>query len=239
MKIKDLETLIDAYYFSTKNDSLNLLFTELDKMTEIPFKKMELIKSHPDYQRNNYLSNIEIKKVRKVLLDIDMDLIKEFNEKLKPIYNHKWIHFIHDKSNWLNQILKIIKNSSKGRYGSIENRAGYDNYEKRRLEFDYRIVSDGDLYSYNYTLPNYDSKDDDPDWSEKISCICIKDVRLDNSNPLKIFTKGEKYSYRKKINGQINVYPNKWSFIFEGESFYEYFLSPDSRDRQIDIILGL
>ena len=97
-----------------------------------------------------------------------------------------------------------------------------------------------DIFCYVGILyKNYDSKDGDPDWSEKISCICIKDVVLDNSNPFKIFTKGEKYSYRKKINGQINVYPNQWSFIFEGESFYEYFLSPDSRDRQIDIILGL
>ena len=41
------------------------------------------------------------------------------------------------------------------------------------------------------------------------------------------------------INGQINVYPSEYiSCIFEDDSFYEYFLSPDSRNRRIDEILS-
>jgi hypothetical protein len=236
MIISDFNLLIETYNLVNSKDCLNDIKSEIENMSDLIGKfKFEKIKSHPDYLKINFLSNMSIRKVRKPLLNSCFEQIKTFNEELKIKYpNKKWINNLHTKDNWLNEILNLIKKISNILLYDIENICGYNQHEKSRIDFDFRIVGDNDISS-NYYF--YDFKEDNKEWSEKICCVCIKDIKNDFSiNDKKLFDKGKKYFYRKKTDGQINVYPCEWSYIFEGDSFYEYFLSPDSRDRRLDEI---
>ena len=240
MIISDFNLLIETYKFVNSEYCLNDIKSDIKNMHDLIGKfKFEKIKSHSDYLKINFLSNMSIRKVRKPLLNSCFEQIKIFNEELKIKYpNKKWINNLHSKDNWLNEVLNLIKKRSYVLLHDIENICGYNQHEKSRIHFDFRIVNDYDISNNYYNLHFYDSKEDDKEWSEKIYCVCIKDIKGDFSiNDKNLFDKGEKYFYRKKIDGQINVYPCEWSYIFEGESFYEYFLSQDSRDRRLDEIL--
>lgn len=231
--IFDLNSLIETYHYVSKlPDNIK---SEIDNMGNIIGKfKFEKIKNNPDYKKILYLSEIRIKKVRKPLLNSDFEQIKLFNQELKTEYPNKtWINNLHTKENWINEVLKLIKTKSKSLLFLIENISGYNHYEKNRLEFDWRIViDDNDNHTGYY---HHDFKEDDPNWSDKIYCSCIKNI-IGEWDDI-IFKKGEKYFYRKKVDGQIIVMYKFASYIFEGDSFYEYFLSIESRDRILSQIL--
>ena len=236
--IPNLNSLIDIYRLLHSDDCLCNIKNESEKMGDLIGKfKFDKIKNHTDYLKINSLSIMKIKRVRKPLLDSDFEQIKIFNEELKIKYpNKSWINNLHRKENWINEVLILIRNESKSLIGQIEIIVGYDNYEKNRLNFDHRIVNDFTFENlYNFK----DSKDDNKNWSEKIPCTCLKDIK-DNSPIPNLFNKGQKYLYRRKIDGQICVYPYEFelSYLFENDSFYEYFSSPDSRDRRLNQILN-
>lgn len=231
--IFDLNSLIEIYhYVSNLPDNIK---SEIDNMGDIIGKfKFEKIKNHTDYQKILYLSEIGIKKVRKPLLNSDFEQIKIFNEELKIEHPNKtWINNLHTKENWINEVLKLIKTKSKSLLFLIENISGYNHYEKNRLEFDWRIVRSYDYYTGGNNYIQY-YKEDDPNWSDKVICTCIKDI---SEWDIILFKKGEKYFYRKKIDGQIIVMSEFMPFILESNSFYEYFLSMESRDRILSQIL--
>ena len=229
----DIESLKSAYYFSLSNESLKDLCNELDNMEEKrPRFKMKLIKSNSDYIRVDYLMNMKVKKVRKNLINIEYDKIKEFNEILKLSRKNKWIHYFHNKDNWINELLLIIKSNSVGLFNYIENYAGNDDYEMRRLESNYNIVKNVVFTSW-YHSDSFDNKE----WSSKLNCICKSEL-IEGSRI--IFKVGDAYEYRIKSDGVIIVYYYEFSsLIFEGDEFYHYFNSPESRERNINSLLGL
>ena len=229
----DIESLKSAYYFSLSNESLKDLCYELDNMEEKrPRFKMELIKSNSDFIRVDYLMNMKVKKVRKNLLNIEYDKVKEFNEVLKLNYKSRWIHFFHNKDTWINELLLIIKNNSSRLSTYIEDYAGNDDYERRRLQSNYNIV-ENKRYRGWYPSDNFDSKE----WSNKVNCICKTEL-MEGSHI--IFKIGGVYQYRIKNDGVIIAYSDEFrSLVFEGDEFYHYFNSPHSRERQINSLLGL
>ena len=235
--IFDLDSLIHIYKW-LMFDPLVTIKSDLNIMLDLIGKlKFKNIQNHSDYNKIKWLSEMSIKKVRKPLLGIDFDSIKLFNETLKIEYpNKKWIQNIHTKEHWLCELLIIIKNKSRNLLYDIEHICGYNSYEKNRLESNHFIVKQGIDYN-TYYFNSYDINVG-VDFTDKNGCICIKDVLGDTG--YFIFKSGERYQYRIKYNNsEIYVYEKEVSaYIFESDTFYEYFISPESRDRKL-IELGI
>ena len=62
-------------------------------------------------------------------------------DKLKNEYpDKKWIQNHHSKDTWINEMLLLIKRKSKSLLYKIDDITEYNEYERNRLDFDYRIV---------------------------------------------------------------------------------------------------
>lgn len=225
--IQDLESLIFSYKFVKSETSLDDISNEVSLMGNIIGKfKFQRIQQHTDYQRILWLSDMNVKKVRKYLINVDHNLIKEFNEELKQEYpDNKWIQNHHNKDLWTINLLLLIKRKSKFLLYKIDDITGYNGYEMNRLDFDYRIVFQN-IYTTGFNKT----------FSNKINCYCLKNI-LDNSNG-NLFKNGDEYQYRIGDDGKYYVYVVEYKYyIFEEYSFGEYFI--DHREMKINQILNI
>lgn len=236
MEIDSFERLKESFYFVNNPQNLENIFKIIDEMSEKrPRFKFLNIQTDENYIKLLFFKNMKIKKERKNLVGVDREIIREFNETLKSTYKMPWCQHFHNKDNWINQILTIIKNKSVSLLNEIKIYSGVNEYEENRLWVDYNIVKN---YSWSPFFPSDDFK-------EKINCICKKDLIETNPEHSLLnrtyFKIGGEYKFRvNKENSYRHVYYDEYyDLIFENNTFYEYFYTKEEmRESKINQILS-